>query len=161
LEEREPNLLLSHSLTRKSLRKKELDDGKLHELISELISLIRIGHILPIDSEYLVSIAKRGFIDTLPPYMIADDNSLPINRGLTAWFRTRSPAGTFRRPRLFTPYYEECKLILEERLGHCIPSDDNFDSLTALLNKRTLPASIPDALYMVDKANFAGGNSGG
>lgn len=168
MEEREcPNLLLSHSLTRKSIRKKELDDGKLSELISELLALVRIGHILPIDSEYLSGIAKRGFIDTLPPYMVADDNSLPINRGLTAWFRNRSN-GPFHRPRFFTPYFEECKLILEERLGHCIPSDDSLDSITALLSKRCpLPPSlsfagaIPDALYMVDKANFPSGSGAG
>lgn len=153
MEEREPNLLSSHSLTRKSLKKKDLDDDKLRELISELVALVRVGHILPIDSEYLKHIAKRGFIDTLPPYMVGDDNSLPINRGLTAWFRNRSNR-TFLRPRYFTPYFDECKMILEERLGYHISCDDNLDSMIAILNKKYVTQSIPDALYMVDKANF-------
>lgn len=152
MEEVEPNLLSSHSLTRKSFRKKEIDDSKLRELLSELISLVRIGHIIPIDSEYLTLTAKRGLIDTLPPFMVTDDNSLPINRGMTAWFRNRCN-GNFVRPRYFTPYCEECKNTLEVRLGLNISTDDNFDSVSAILNKKCA-IQIPDTLYMVDKSNF-------
>ena len=149
----------SHSLTRKSIsRKKEIDDAKLRELISELINLIRIGHILPMDSDFLTSIAKRGFTDALPSYMIGDDSSLLINRSLTSWFRNRSN-GNFVKPRYFSPYFEECKLILEEKLGHSISSDDHVDSVQtfSMMNNQKCFTQIPDALYMVDKANFANG----
>lgn len=149
-QQEEPNILSSH---RKSLRKKQPDDGRLKELIFELLSLVRIGHILPIDAEFLTNIAKRGFIDALPLFMLSDDNSLPNSRDFTSWFRNRATSETFIRPRLFSPYFEECKMILEERLGS---SADNFDNLTAILNKRCAPAQIPDALYMVDKTNFGG-----
>lgn len=156
-QQEEPNILSSHSLTRKSLRKKQPDDGRLKELIFELLSFVRIGHVLPIDAEFLTNIAKRGFIDALPPFMLADDNSLPNNRDFSPWFRNRATSETFIRPRLFSPYFEECKMILEERLGST--SADNFENLTAILNKRCLPAQIPDALYMVDKTNFGGNGS--
>lgn len=147
LEEREPNLLLSHSLTRKSLRKKEIDDAKLFESISDLIGLVRIGHILPIDSEYLQTVAKRGFIE-IPSFMLKNN---PANQTHMAWLRNNSN-NHFMKPRFFTFYFEECKSLLEERIDRQISLEENVENYL-VKNKGMNNLPIPDNLYMIEKLN--------
>ncbi|OTF72084.1 BTB/POZ domain-containing protein [Euroglyphus maynei] len=155
-EEHEPNLLLSHSLTRKSLKKKEINDSKLRDLISELIDLVRIGHCLPIDSDFLNSAIKRGLIQ-LPSYMVknSDSEQVPSNR-YAAWFRNNNTNSHFIKIRFFTHYFEECKLQLEEKLERPISLDENIESL--LLNikpkSNTFVDAMPDNLYMLEKLNL-------
>ena len=146
MEEREPNVVINtaHSL-RRGLRKKELDDTELRDIISELMCHVRIGHILPLDSEILSNAAKRGLISTLPPYMLGEDAALPQPRGITAWFRGRG-TGPFIRPRFFGPYCEEAKAILEERIGRM------GDIIPNRIN-RPIDRCIPDALTAALTAN--------
>ena len=103
---------------------------------------VRIGHILPTDSEILSNAVKRGLIATLPQYMVGEDGAgLPLS-GITAWLLGRG-SGPFLSPRYFSPYVEESKAYLEERLkrpGEMIPRRDR--SIT----------SVPD-LYMVDNGS--------
>ena len=139
MEEREPNVVINtaHSL-RRGLRKKELDDTELRDIISELMCHVRVGHVLPIESDILSNAAKRGLISTLPPYMLGEDSVLPQNRGISAWFRGRG-TGPFIRPRFFGPYVEEARAILEERIGRMgdiVPNRINLP----------IDRCIPDAL---------------
>ncbi len=143
MEEREPNVVsnTAHSL-RRGLRKKELNDTELRDIISDLMCHVRIGHVLPLDSEILSNAAKRGLISTLPPYMLGEDTGLPHSRGITSWFRGRG-TGPYIRPRYFAPYVEEAKAYLEERVGR---------QGEAIPNRVSRQIShIPDALYMVEK----------
>nr|XP_027197211.1 BTB/POZ domain-containing protein 7-like [Dermatophagoides pteronyssinus] len=152
-EEHEPNLLLSHSLTRKSLKKKEINDSKLRDLISELIDSVRIGHCLPIDSDYLMLAIKRGLIQ-IPSYMIknSDDDQVPSNR-YASWFRNNNH---FIKIRFFTHYFEECKLQLEEKLERSISLDENIENLLMNIKPKSnmFVDAMPDNLYMLEKLNL-------
>lgn len=85
----------AHSL-RRGLRKRDLSDAELRDVISDLICHVRIGHILPMDSEILTNAAKRGLISTLPPYMVGEDSGLPNSKGVSSWLRGRG-TGPFVR----------------------------------------------------------------
>ena len=142
----EPNVVsqTAHSL-RRGVRKRDLNDTELRDIISELMGHIRIGHILPLDAEILTSAAKRSLIATLPPYMLGEDEGHPVPlRGIASWLRGKSP-GPFLPPRYFSPYVEEAKSYLSERLrrpGESIARRDLNRAIT----------QIPDTLYMVDKS---------
>lgn len=142
----EPNIVsqTAHSL-RRGVRKRDLNDTELRDIISELMGHIRIGHILPLDSEVLTNAAKRSLISTLPPYMLGEDNghAVPV-RGITSWLRGRG-AGPFIPPRYFVPYVEEAKSYLTERLRRPGETMARRDISRAI-------SQIPDTLYMVDKS---------
>lgn len=142
----EPNVIsqTTHSL-RRGLRKRELNDAELRDILSELMPYIRFGHILPLESECLQVALKRGLVNTLPPYMLGEDSGLPYVRGVSSWLRIKCTSGSFQRPRFFLPYVEEAKACLEERLGR--PGE-------MIPNRSARGIShIPDALYMIDKAS--------
>ncbi|CAG2107497.1 unnamed protein product [Medioppia subpectinata] len=145
MEEREPNVVsnTAHSL-RRGIRKKELNDTELRDILSELICHVRVGHILPLDSDILSNAAKRGLISTLPPYMLGEDAVLPQSRGISSWFRGRG-TGPFVRPRYFAPYVEEAKAVLDERIGR------QGEPIPSRVSRQI--SHIPDALYMLDKAS--------
>lgn len=141
----EPNVVsqTAHSL-RRGVRKRDLNDAELRDIISELMGYVRIGHILPLDCETLTSAAKRGLISTLPPYMLGEDSGVPYVRGITSWLRGKG-SGPFVTPRYFSPYVEEAKSYLEERLrrpGEIHPRRDMNRAIS----------HTPDALYMVDRS---------
>lgn len=121
------------------MRKRELNDSELRDTISELMGYVRIGHILPTDSEILNNAVKRGLIATLPHYMVGEDGAgVPVS-GITSWLHGKG-SGPFQSPRYFSPYVDEAKAYLEERLrrpGEMIPRRDR--AIT----------SVPD-LYMID-----------
>ena len=143
MEECEPNIVsqTTHSL-RHGLRKKELNDSELRDIISELMPFLRVGHILPPDCETLTNAFKRGLISTLPPYMLGEDNLFPYSRGISCWLRGKS-SGIFVRPRYFSPYVEEAKTILNSRLSKQNETISHRSSKSV--------SHIPDTLYMVNK----------
>lgn len=97
----EPNVVSStqHSL-RRGLRKRDLNDAELRDIIADIMCHVRIGQILPLDCDALTSAAKRGLISTLPPYMLGEDLGVPYVRGISSWLRGRG-SGPFIRPRYF------------------------------------------------------------
>ncbi|KAF8793763.1 BTB/POZ domain-containing protein 7 [Argiope bruennichi] len=146
VEEREPNLVshTAHSVSRRGLRRRDLSDVELRDLLSDLLSCVRISHILPPDSEVLVSAVRRGLISTPPSYMLGDDLLVGHSSNLKpkAWIRGRNSHGLYVKPRLFTPYVEEAKAWLEEQLGQD----------TDVVRQQVWHIShIPDTLYMVEK----------
>lgn len=141
----EPNVIsqTTHSL-RHGLRKKELNDSDLRDVISELMPYLRVGHILPFDCETLTNALKRGLISTLPPYMLGEDSLFPYSRGISCWLRGRG-SGVFVRPRYFSLYVEEAKNILDSRLSRQTEAIPTRSSRSI--------SQIPDTLYMVDKSS--------
>lgn len=97
----EPNVVsqTAHSVARKGVKKRDLSDGELREVLADLLPLVRGEHVIPRSAEILTSAIRRGLISTPPPHMIGDRPHNP-------WLNSRlSP-----RPRLFNPYYEEVKV---------------------------------------------------
>ncbi|CAG5093963.1 Similar to BTBD7: BTB/POZ domain-containing protein 7 (Homo sapiens) [Cotesia congregata] len=56
MEDREPNILSHtvHSVTRKGVKKRDLSDIELREILSELLPLVRMDHVLPPNNEILM-----------------------------------------------------------------------------------------------------------
>ncbi|CAH1793169.1 unnamed protein product, partial [Owenia fusiformis] len=142
MEEREPNLVshTAHSVSKKGIKKRDLNDGELRDILLEILPHIRTDHILPTNHETLLSAIKRGLISTAPSHMIGDDFG---GSRLSAWIRGKS-SGMFIKPRFFVPYYEEVKAILDEQLSQAQEQD--------VVRLRTVHMSnIPDTLYMLEE----------
>ena len=138
MEEREPNLVsqTAHSVTRKGLRKRDLNDVELREILSELLPHVRMDHVLPPTHEILSQAIKRGLVSTPPSHMIGADTT---NYRVNAWIRGKNN-GLFVKPRLFTPYAEEVKAVLDEQAGAGVS-----------VRLPCYVSHIPDTLYMVDQ----------
>lgn len=144
MEDREPNLLnhTAHSVARKGVKKRDLSDVELREILCELLPLVRVDHVLPSNSEVLSQAIRRGLVSTPPSHMIGDErHSVSVLR-LDAWVRGTRNSGLFVRPRLFMPYFEECKSLLED---HLVPDID-----AARMRRNRYIRDIPDTLYMVE-----------
>ncbi|CAM5122883.1 unnamed protein product [Eretmochelys imbricata] len=138
--DREPNLLsgTAHSVNKRGVKRRDLDIEELREILSSLLPVVRTEHILPMNSETLSDAMKRGLISTPPSDM------LPTSEGgkSNAWLRQKS-AGIYVRPRLFSPYVEEAKSVLDEMMVE----------QTDLVRLRMVRMSnVPDTLYMVNNA---------
>ncbi|XP_072895251.1 BTB/POZ domain-containing protein 7 [Hemitrygon akajei] len=138
--EREPNLLsgTAHSVNKRGVKRRDLDIEELKEILSPVLPHIRIDHILPTNSEVLNDAMKRGLISTPPSDM------LPTAEGgkSHAWLRQKN-SGIYVKPRLFAPYVEEAKTVLDEMMVE----------QTDLVRLRMVRMSnVPDTLYMVNSA---------
>ncbi|XP_006839617.1 PREDICTED: BTB/POZ domain-containing protein 7 [Chrysochloris asiatica] len=138
--DREPNLLsgTAHSVSKRGVKRRDLDVEELREILSSLLPFVRIEHILPVSSEAFSDALKRGLISTPPSDM------LPTTEGgkSNAWLRQKN-AGIYVRPRLFSPYVEEAKSVLDEMMVE----------QTDLVRLRMVRMSnVPDTLYMVSNA---------
>lgn len=138
--DREPNLLsgTAHSVNKRGVKRRDLDVEELKEILSPLLPYVRTEHILPPNSEVLSDTMKRGLISTPPSDMLPTAEGGKAN----AWLRQKS-AGIYVRPRLFSPYVEEAKAILDEMMVE----------QTDLVRLRMVRMSnVPDTLYMVTSA---------
>uniref|UniRef100_A0A0K8SQ25 BTB domain-containing protein n=1 Tax=Lygus hesperus TaxID=30085 RepID=A0A0K8SQ25_LYGHE len=140
MEDREPNVVsqTAHSVTRKGVKKRDLSDVELREILSELLPVVRMDHVIPTCSETLTQAIRRGLVSTPPSHMIGSDRGERLN----AWVRSTN-TGLFVRPRLFMPYYEEIKAQVEDQLV-------GEGELMRLRRARYIP-DIPDTLYMVEE----------
>lgn len=104
----EPNLLshTAHSVSKKGVKKRDLNDVELRDILADLLPLVRMDHVIPHNSDVLGGAIKRGLVSTPPSHMINDEKN---NQYASAWVRGKNN-GVFIRPRLFTPYYEEAKV---------------------------------------------------
>ncbi|XP_019374179.1 PREDICTED: BTB/POZ domain-containing protein 7 [Gavialis gangeticus] len=138
--DREPNLLsgTAHSVNKRGVKRRDLDIEELREILSPLLPFVRIEHILPMNSEVLSDAMKRGLISTPPSDMLPTAEGGKSN----AWLRQKN-AGIYVRPRLFSPYVEEAKSVLDEMMVE----------QTDLVRLRMVRMSnVPDTLYMVNNA---------
>ncbi|KAK2158567.1 hypothetical protein LSH36_167g04027, partial [Paralvinella palmiformis] len=144
----QPNLLshTAHSVSKKGIKKRDLNDIELRDILAELLPHIRTDHILPANHEVLTSAIKRGLLSRPPSHMYADEASHSTAR---AWVRVRN-SGMFVKPRFFTPYYEEAKSLLEEQLAQVQEND--------MVRLRMIQMSnIPDMVqFMVDERGYPG-----
>ncbi|XP_013414062.1 BTB/POZ domain-containing protein 7 [Lingula anatina] len=143
MEEREPNLLshTAHSVTKKGVKRRDLNDTELREILCEVLPYVRMGHIIPPNNDVLNGAIKRGLVSVPPSHMIGDDVGSNYNR-MCSWIRGKN-SGMFMKPRFFTPYFEEAKSLLDE---HTAQLQDNEMARLRLVHM----SSIPDTLYMVD-----------
>ncbi|GAB6022453.1 hypothetical protein CHUAL_006565 [Chamberlinius hualienensis] len=142
MEEREPNLLshTAHSVAKKGVKKRDLSDVELRDILSELLPLIRVDHILPPNNDILTNAIKRGLVSTPPSHMIGDDSNNALTYRINAWVRSKNN-GLYVKPRLFSPYMEEVKALLE---------DQSLQEMDLVTLRMVRMSHIPDTLYMVD-----------
>ncbi len=98
----------AHSVSKKGIKKRDLNDVELRDILADLLPYIRTDHIIPPSSEVLSSAIKRGLISTPPSHMIGDDGA--GSSRMCAWIRSKN-SGMFIKPRLFLPYHEETKVM--------------------------------------------------
>lgn len=134
MEDREPNVVsqTTHSVARKGIKKRDMSDSELRELLADVLPLVRSEHVLPRNSEILMNAIRRGLVSTPPPHMIGDRPHNP-------WLNNR----LYPKPRLFNPYYEEVKAIVDEQMV-------GETELMRIRRSRYI-ADIPDTLYMVEE----------
>ncbi|WAR20178.1 BTBD7-like protein [Mya arenaria] len=144
IEKREPNLLshTAHSVSRKGVKRRDMNDVELRDIMAEVLPLVRMDHVIPYTSEILTGAIRRGLVSVPPTHMLTDETG----HTASAWVPGRNNA-VYTRPRLFTPYYEEGKSLLEER--------QSCGQGAGLSRVRPLHmSSIPDTLYMVDDPQY-------
>ncbi|KZS20813.1 BTB/POZ domain-containing protein 7 [Daphnia magna] len=165
MEDREPNIVsqTAHSVARKGVRRRDLNDVELRDILSELLPHVRVDHVLPPSHESLAQAIRRGLVSTPPSHMIGGDNSHKLSasnggpgggRGaLSAWIRghhhhqhhtAKHHTGLYVKPRLFMPYFEETKSLLADQL---------VQEMELVRHRMVRMSShIPDTLYMIDDA---------
>ncbi|GFO11987.1 BTB/POZ domain-containing protein 7 [Plakobranchus ocellatus] len=145
IEEREPNLLshTAHSVSKKGVKRHDLNDKELGQLLADLLPLVRVEHVLPLNSDVLASAVKRGLLE--PPLAASLGSEDALLHRMAAW-TGRTNSGAFLKPRLFMPYYEEAKNVLDELLSQGQEMAGGGGKV------RTLHLSaIPDTLYMLEE----------
>ena len=108
----EPNLLshTAHSISKKGVKKRDLNDIELRDILAELLPYVQTDHVLPAQHEVLCNAIKRGLVSVPPSHMIGDGASTGHSPA-SAWVRCGGKNnGMFMKPRLFMPYYEEAKV---------------------------------------------------
>lgn len=156
MEDREPNIVsqTAHSVARKGVRRRDLNDVELRDILSELLPHVRVDHVLPPSHESLAQAIRRGLVSTPPSHMIGGDHShkmsaVPGRGALTAWIRGHTAkhnhhTGLYVKPRLFMPYFEETKSLLSDQL---------VQEMELVRHRMVRMSShIPDTLYMIDDA---------
>lgn len=108
----EPNLLshTTHSISRKGVRKRDMNDGELREILADILPFVRSGHVIPTHGDVFTSAVKRGLVCSPAPFAVYDAPHIHLSPA-SAWVRTRNMA-LYTRPRFFLPYYQEAKVTL-------------------------------------------------
>lgn len=143
----QPNIHYFNPQTAK--RQSNLEDLRavINPLFDHLFRYCRIGHILPLENDFLKNILKNDLISNLPTYMMnADQTDLNYERSIMEWINLENRP-SFVKPRFFQPFYEEAKAFLDERLARC--EEINFNGKISV-KKHQL--NMPDNLYMVDES---------
>ena len=98
------------TLSRKSAkRSREVCDGELKDILANAFPHVRIHHILPRDRNseiFDMALARNLF----PFHPLSNFASQSCTRTKFAPWDPRTPPNAYTRPRLFLPYYEECKV---------------------------------------------------
>uniref|UniRef100_A0A8R1XYV0 BTB domain-containing protein n=1 Tax=Onchocerca volvulus TaxID=6282 RepID=A0A8R1XYV0_ONCVO len=119
MEEREPNLIANttHSISRKGIRRSELNDEELKSILTNLLPLVRIDYILPPFHQSLNAAYKRGLLDRSPHMDLLgqcypDSRSPDVNPD-AHWFDHSVPRRHAGGPRLLLPYIIEVRKQLK------------------------------------------------
>lgn len=156
----------AHSVTKKGVKKRDLNDVELRDILSDLLPLVRVDHVLPPNCDVLNNAIKRGLVSSPPSHMIGDDTSHATAYRVNAWIRGKNN-GLFVKPRLFSPYADEAKvrgrfkialLLLWKMLFHhvyhvysqSLLNDQMVQEMEMGRLRMIRMSNIPDTLYMVD-----------
>lgn len=98
----------STTLSRKVPKYREICDGELRELLSDFLVHIRVPHVLPRDrSSNILDVAiGRNLFPTHPNFACQGT----VESKFSPW-DPRNVSNAYARPRLFPPYFEECKVF--------------------------------------------------
>lgn len=129
IEEREPNLLnhTTHSVSKKGVKRRDLDDTELKSIISEHLSLVRYNFITSSDMETLLAADKRGLV---MPSSCQGVDLLNYSTG-KGWIDLLQHPEHRRYPRCFQPYIDELLAVLEEKMTE---DDWNVNSVSVTSN---------------------------
>ena len=98
-----------NSLPRRSPKRKDINNETLLEMTADLLSMVRVKHVLPVSSSVLQSAYQRGLLQRPFPFdVVANEKHTP---SVLYWVREfRHPE--YMRPRLFMHYYYETKVCV-------------------------------------------------
>lgn len=123
MEEREPNLVANttHSISRKGVRRSDLNDQELKNILAVLLPLVRIDYILPPFHQSLNNAYKRGLLDRSPNADLLgqkypDSRSPDVNPD-AHWFDHTVPRRHPSGPRLLLLYITEARSQLRRLCG--------------------------------------------
>jgi BTB/POZ domain-containing protein 7 len=127
------------TLGRKAPKRREVCDSELKELLAPLLPYVRIPHVLPRDktSEVLDMALQRNLFSVLPNFT----SQVNAATKYSPW-DPKSTNGLFVRPRLFLPYFDECKKLIQDR---CAQDPE-------IISSNSPCVSVPDTLYMLRSA---------
>lgn len=91
-------------MSKKGVKRRDLNDTELRDIMAELLPLVRLDHVIPHNSEVLAGAVRRGLISVPPSHMLDDSRGHQL---AAAWVPGQN---IYMRPRLFTPYFEEAKV---------------------------------------------------
>ena len=134
---------LKHDEQRK---RRDVCDGELKDLLAPLIGQVRVPHIMSRDrtSEALDMALQRNLFAVLPNF----SSQVNVTTKYSPW-DPRTTSGLYIRPRLFLPYFEECKKLIQDR---CAQDPEIIASNSPCV-------SVPDTLYMLKaRSNYHGSN---
>ena len=134
-----------HDQQSRQRRHRDVCDGELKDLLSSIIDKVRVPHILSKDrtSEALDMALQRNLFAVLPNF----SSQVNVATKYSPW-DPRSTSGLYVRPRLFLPYFEECKKLIQDR---CAQDPEIIASNSPCV-------SVPDTLYMLKAKHFHGSN---
>ncbi|PAV80367.1 hypothetical protein WR25_20648 isoform C [Diploscapter pachys] len=121
MEEREPNVVCetAHSISRRGVKRADLDGAELKEILAPLTENIRTQYVLPPFHQTLNSAYKRGILERVSALCDPQNerdarkkSPVEIHPDID-WFE---PGQTVPGPRCFTPYYETALSKLDELL---------------------------------------------
>lgn len=152
MEEREPNLLshTAHSVARKGVKRRELNDTELQQLAAPLLQQLRVPQLLPLEHPVVSEAVRRGLLHMPPSHMRDEDVSCRTQ----SWLRCKHKRSEYVRPRLFLPYVEEIKARAAALEGAaCSEYRGVCASRFMHLSPAAVPLGLPppDTLYMLDE----------
>ncbi|KAK6108220.1 BTB/POZ domain family protein [Brugia pahangi] len=160
MEEREPNLIANtaHSISRKGIRRSDLNDVELKSILSNLLPLVRIDYILPPFHQSLNAAYKRGLLDSSPHMDLLgqrypDSRSPDVNPD-AHWFDHSVPRRHAAGPRLLLPYIVEVRKQLRrlcrsgENVSYTLQQKTSqADELQLFVNNLS-PETVPESLRL-------------
>lgn len=120
---------------RRDTKRKDVCESELKELLAPLFPFVRFPHVLPRDksAEVLDMVLARNLYPVLPNFT----SQLSCSTKYSPW-DPRCSNGLFVRPRLFIPYFEECKNLIHDR---CAPDPE-------LISSSSPSSQARDTVYM-------------
>lgn len=122
---------------KKNTKRREVDNKQLKIVLSGVIEHVRMGHVIPTHSDVLEGVFRRGLADRGMPLDIGEGSFYPN----IPWMRRRQEKD-FVRPRLFLPYFEEAKIILQEHR--------KAEQELQRHRLSRFSQNMPDTLYMIE-----------